>query len=490
MVTSLGLGSSPLFIGSGIDYVQDDSTPPAKTDPAVEYIAVDRLSAELEEWGFDRYCHFHRKQPLPILRAMSRTPPVQASASVLFSTVLSGGAQIVSAVRPSDDSKPDPDQELALQLVEECKRATARLDTPLETSMWEALNAILERVKLWEHPLIPVVGGVDAGNYTLAGFKFKPRWSWRFRVDRAMNVVGIDCWTVNRKWETLDPDHFGWFAWNGVDSDPRGDSVLDAAYPAFQMLTQLWPEALVGWKQFGTPSIFYTTGESAMRDVPVRDSTGTPTGKTISAEKSMANMLIYSQKNGSQLVAMPGATAKVLESSRSGDTISSAISILEAQMIICVLLQTRATTEAKFGSRADAENGTGVVGTFAQSIRSALCASFRKPYRMMIEANHGPDIAARLTPLVTLGKIDARNFAAIVQAIGVLFQSGYFTEAQLMWVDEFCGLPIRRHDEERVGPQKDNATPPGDPSKALDNPATVAMLAQVETMLIERGMPS
>lgn len=476
------------WTGSDVLVERDDDLPVTRPDPAGEIVAVPLLDSVLGEVGFDLYGRFHRRQRLHVLRAMMTTPPGQSSAYALKSTALSGGFQFTPALRPSDDEEPDPDVELSKTILEQCKRAADALETPLEVWAWEMLDGIFERVKLAEIVMDPVLEGPDAGLYGLKSFKVKPRWSWRFDVDAAMNVVAIRAWTVDNEWVKLDPRHFVWLAWDARDGDPRGNTVLDAAFHAFNMLCQLWPEALQGWKQFAFPNILLTNGPNDRKDVPIRDASGNYTGKTESAETRLARQGAM-MKSGAVIAGTHGTEGKVLESVRDGAMMEAAIQFLQAEIIVCVLLQTRSIREAEFGSKADAENGTGVVGTFAQVVRQWLCAAVRKPFMAMVEANHDAAIARRLTPKVTLGKIDPRQFAAIAQSFGVLYQSGYFTARQLLWLDEFLGLPIRDDDDERVGPQKDTAgAPPADAPPSSD-PKLIALFGEIKTLLMERGMP-
>lgn len=482
-------------IGTAVDFAGGLATegpgdpPPARTDPALEVVAVPpSVTAEIGFDGEAGFGRWHRKQPLRHLRAIMACPAGQSAFWAMKSTVLAGGFQLTPAVRPSDDDTEDPDAALSLRILEECKRSADRMETPLEGWAWEMLDAVGERVKLSETVLEVAAGGPDAGRYVLKALKVKPRWSWRFRVDAALNVAGLDCWTVGGEWATLDPSKFAWFAFDPRDGDPRGSSALDAAWHAYQMLMQLWPEAFQGWRQFAFPNLLLTTGKDDRRDVPVRDRDGNPTGKTVSAETNLARAGA-AMKAGAVIAGTHGSDGKVLESTRDGAMVEGAIALLEAQIIVCVLLQTRSIREAQFGSKADAENGTGVVGTFAQVIRQALCAVARRPFVTLVEANYDADIARRLVPKVSLGRIDPRLFAAIAQAIGVLYQSGYFTEHQLLWLDEFMGMPLRRPGEARVGPQRD-ATPGAapDPSTPLGR-AMLDLLGDIKAHLVSQGMP-
>lgn len=476
------------FFG-GLDLVLDDpsSPPPIAPDPDEEVVASFGPGAFLEPCEFGSYSPFFCRRPRHELRAMSLCPPIASSLRTLKSTVLSGGFQLTPAVAPSDDSKPDPDQELSLQILEECKRSTTRMERPLESWAWEMLDAMAFRERLSETVLEPVLDGPDKGKNGIARLATKPHWSYRYRVNRAMVVRAIDAWSVDGKWQSFEPEHFAWLSWEPEYGDPRGNSLLDSAFHAFSLLMKLWPEFFAGNRKFGTPSLFLTAGERSKPMVSVRDSAGAEIAgkKPITVERSLSiqgNQLL----NGGTIGAPYGSECKVIESTRDGVAMNSAIELLEAQIIVCILLQTRATKEAQYGSKADSESGTGVLTTWAQVIRQWVCQAARKPYYTLVRANYDEDIARRLTPHVGLGRIDPRNFAAIAQAIGLLYQSGYFTEAQLLWLDGYLGMPLRRPGDLRVGPQKDNM--------GLDgaDPQVLSILrdgiGEMKAMLSERGM--
>lgn len=420
---------------------------------------------------------------------MMNCPPVLSSLQALKSTVLSGDFQLTPSVDADEDGDPNPEADLSLEVLDRCKRAKAAMGRPLEDWGREMFDACMEREKLSETVLVPIEAGVDRGFYGIEALKVKPHWSYRYRVDRAMNVRGIDAWTVDGLWKTLEPKHFTWFSWEPREDDPRGDSLGDAIFHAFNMLMQLWPEFYEGNRKFGTPSLMLTTGEKSAPMVSPRG----PKGEEIPGSKPVTGEFALSVqgsklKGGGVIAASYGATGKVLESTRDGVGMNAAIAVLEAQIIVCFVLNTRVLREAEYGSKADSESGTGVLTTYAQSVRTSLCRAARRPFRYLVEANYDADVAARHTPNVTLGKTDPRTFAAVAQSLGVLYQSGFFTERQLHWLDAYLGLPQRRPGDARVGPQKDNAVAP--PAPPPVKAAFRDVLDEAKGSLIEKGMPS
>lgn len=421
---------------------------------------------------------------------MSLCPPVKSSLATFKSTVLSGDFQLTPSMEASEDddesAETKAERELSHKILDECQRDKDRMERSLEDWAWEMLDATMERDKLAEIVLEAITDGIDKGTYGIRALKTKPHWSYRYRVNKAMDVRAIDAWTVDGEWASLDPSHFAWFSWEPTNGDPIGASVGDSIYHAFTMLMQLWPEFYVGNKKFGTPSLALAGGEKSKGMVSPRDAKGQeiPGSKPVTEEFSLA-VMAEKVKGGASIGLPYGAKPYVIESSHDGLGINGAIALLEAQIIVCFLLQTRATREAQFGSKADSQSGTDVLTTYCRAKQHALCQMARRPYFAKVKANYNADIARRHTPNFSLGKIDPRNFAAIAQAVGLLYQSGYYTERQLMWLDEYMGMPIRNPSDHRVGPQLDTAgkTPASDP-------AVLAMLGEIKATLLAAGMPN
>lgn len=458
---SLAYGTYSSMVGP-LDLVDATNDPgPAPALPEKEYVGVFGGRTLISEVPFGDFGHLFRRQPLHVLRVMQLVPIISSSLNAIKAGTLSGGFVVTPAVRDKAPKEDDADAAEAQRAVEECLASAFRMEQPLEVSAWELMDGMAEGHKLAEVVYEAIESGPYAGSYGLKAIKAKPRWSYRFAVDKAMNVVGVDCYTVDGEWARLDPDKFAWLTWDGKDGDPRGHSALDGVYHAFTMLMSLWPEFLKGNKKFGTPSKFGTTSPMSARMVPPRDKNGQEIvgGKPVPAEYGMARSL-DAMENGASIAGPPGADVKILESQRDGVGMNNAIAICEAQVARSLLLQVRATMESKHGSKADSETGQDVLGTLLRYVRTLVCQPIRCVFHHLLEVNHGEEYADRFTPHVGLGRIEPQDFVAFATAIAVLFQSGYFTEDQIPEMDALMNLPQRRAGQPRVGPQKDAAASP------------------------------
>jgi hypothetical protein len=448
-------------IGGGLLFESDPAVP-VEAKPPGEYVSSLGALALFPNVGIGRYGPFVRRQPLGVLRAIAKCSAASSSIGAIKAAVLSGGFTFTPAGGPAGaEGEDDPDYQKAMDAADECRRAAESMDQPLESWAWEAMDAIGERVKVAENVLAVVGDGPDKGKYALRAIKHKPRWSWRFSVDRAMNISAIDAWSMDGEWGHFDPDAFTWLAWEPTDGDPRGSSVLDACFLAWQGWLDQFPDFLKGNKEYGTPSLFATTSKLSAKMVPATDCYGVEIpGKPITAEAALSRTLGQRFGNGSVVAAPEGATAKVLESARDNLTIINGLTYCEGLIVKTILLQLRATVEAKHGSRADSETGQDIMGTLVRHIRQWVCAGARRAFYYQLRENHGEDYARRFTPRISLGKTEHQDFAAIAGAVALLYQAGFFAEDQLPWIDDYLGLPMRRPGAARVGPQLDNAGKP------------------------------
>lgn len=481
---NLDLGVSVLDVGTSAD-----GTPTVAADPRKEYTAAgepflstwDYIEREgvgcgpLGWHGLDRY------------QRMYNTPAVGSSFNALRAAVLSGPVGLLPAVRqrngPPAEGQVDGsavEGEMAAEIADSNRRTLDAWETPANLVAWEGMEAMYLGHMLAERVVADVEDGPDAGLLAIRKVRWLPRSSYRFRVDRSMNVIGINALTVKGDgslgWDLMEPEHFTWLTWDPYRGDPRGRSLFRMAYHAWRMLMRLWPEIEKGWHQFGTPYLWGTTAPNARHLPPTDPATGRPMpgAAPISPEQAMV-IAMNRMVNGSRAAGPNGSDLKVIESSKDSTMVSNAIGLLEGQVIRAILLQLRATVEAKHGSKADGEIGQDIMGTLVRFVRIWLERWLRSLLMGQNALNYGQDIARRLTPLVTLGEQEHQDFAAVASGVGLLWQSGFFAKGQMPFVDTFIGFPQRDPDDARVGPQGVIPdTPPADPNAPTDPEADPA----------------
>jgi hypothetical protein len=460
--------------------------PPAPADPEKEYAVSYGERRFLDPVDWEDYDGFWCRHPYRDYRRMMRDETIASSLKALKAAALSTAPRITPAVRPADDAdgEADPRAERAAEIAEMCLRSQRRLEftTPAVAHLWEMADAMAECHKVAEVVLEPDPDS-EKNLLRLARVKVKPRWSYRFVVDGAMNVVGYDVYTVEDGWKRLEPSKFPSLAWDPHDGDPRGNSVLDEAHHAWTMLARLWPYYGDGLETFGEPIMWGQTAPDAEMVPALDPATNLPIpGRAPMTPQKAMSIQMARIRGGYKAAGPHGSGIDVIESTRDNVTMANGIGLLQGRMIRAILLQVRATVEAKHGSKADSETGENILATLVRFVRSWLCAYWRRVLRVLVEANYGAADADELTPEVSLGEIDAKDLVAFAQAIGLLFQSGYFAESQLPHTDQVMGFPQRVAGAKRVGPQKDNAAlPEPEPSP----PRSTEAMAEVHDRAIE-----
>jgi len=222
------------------------------------------------------------------------------------------------------------------------------------------------------------------------------------------------------------------------DSDPRGSSAIRPAYSPWWTKQQTWPELLKFLARFASPSIWGTVGQGA-ENVRFTNPDGTPGQKP--AVRALLDALL-AWKNGTAAAFPYGTLIEALEASGSGEAFFNTFSFCDRQITLGTLFQTLATGEAEFGTRAQSQTHQDVLGTIIRQARRAVVGPMRRLLRRMVAYNYG-DKAAHLTPICTLGDVEAVDIAALWTAAANLARATYLHPSQLAGLDQQLGLPAR-----------------------------------------------
>lgn len=456
MIGDYPIGEYPLAqIGSGVIDIAVGATPaPVAVPPRAEVVAsapdaVDPWVAELCGMpGIDRRgLGWHSRA---VYARMDDCPPVGASFNALRAAVLAGKVDLIPAVDDTAAAGDDADAALAAEVCASNRRTIRAMDTALDLVLHEVMGEAMK----FGHSIPELVfddvrGGPDAGLWYVRAIK--PRRGCTFRVDRGMNVVGIAATTYAADGTTehrvLDPAHFAPLAWDMHHGDPRGRSCYRMAVDAWRRLEELWPDCMEGWKDFGRPFLVGTAPPNMIQDF-ARDDQGKPIpGKpALTPPQQMARSLQGGRRNRN-LGLDHGATVDVVESQKDSSIVAGAIGELEAQIVKAILLQTRATIEAKHGSRADSETGENIMGAMVRFIRKWLERWVRSVLMRQNELNYGPDLARRLTPLVDLGSTEHQDFAANAAAVAQLAAAGIIQPSQYPAIFLMLGMTAPTKEE-------------------------------------------
>lgn len=403
-----------------------------------------------------------------VYRAMLVDPAVSSAFNSLRLSILDGGIHFKPShdipeslrapkptakapVKPVEKKEPEapkpsmtPEQARSVEICDFVKRRFDAVWDMLYPELFSLLQAMAFGVKLGETTLAPVAHGIDGGKLGIGTFKVKPDWAWRFVVDRAMNVKGIlSCGLDDGLYVMAEPKKFAWLSWMPQDGDPRGTSVLRAAYDAWNCKVQSWPDYYKFLKRFGSPGIASTLPE---REPPLRpdvdeDGKDIPNSAVTPAQRMVKLLQLY-QAGG--VIATPfGTTVTPFEAKSDGKALVDAFDLFDRQIVLAIAMQVRASLEAKHGSKADSDTAENVKGLVVPFGRACLAACMRKVAKLLVEVNYGEEDAETFLPRISFGQAEQQDKPAIWGAVGGLWTSGYVGESQREELDAMIGLPPR-----------------------------------------------
>ena len=363
-------------------------------------------------------------------------------------------------MRPAPGQVPTPEQAKAAEVCERVERAIRNPRRPLVETLYEFTYGLVED-KLAEIVLAAQAAGPDAGRFVVDRFKFKPREAWKYVVDAYGNVgfvagrlpPGEQPPAPNEAAYVpgtggnailLEPDRFAVFSWGRRDSDPRCRPILRRAYNAWNLKVRTWPEKLKGDTQFGTPSLAAILPQDS--EDPEPDSVASlklPDGRTVETAEDLAIYYLVQLANGSAGVFPFGTILQVIESERDGAGLNESVRLYNNEIATAILHAPRTTQEAQHGSKADSEGASDVTSLLVSLVRVMLAGLLRNVARTLVRLNDGPEAAATMTPVVSLGDVEDADVAKIVTAFSQWVKVGAPTPSQMPAIDALLKLPPR-----------------------------------------------
>jgi hypothetical protein len=447
--------------------------------------AIDDLTADLGDDLYER---------------MAVDPQVSACLAVFKASILEEGA----AFAPAIDDASDGDYELAKQISDEFERVWDDLNESPDDVLWNLLDACALGNKIAEqvYELRPRTTDGKA-SLQLASLKVKPRHAYVFVVDQFVNTVGILARTrglpgPNISGWTIDPQNpppnliqtqkFAIVTFRPRDNDPRGTSILRPAYDAWWRKRQALVEFVKFLAQFAGPSIWATTPEGAQTAPPldylgntvpyVAPSETDPLGNAqpvpsapLTPEQDLLAKL-QQFRNGTVGAFPFGTELHTIEMNGEGRAFLTAIAECNMSITKAILTQTLTTEEGEHQARAAAQVHQDVLDTLVRQGKRSIVRMMQKQIlRPWVAYNWGDDVAAKLTPKVSLGTTEEQDLVPTMNAIANLYQAGYIDVSQQPDIDDMLGLPVRDlsiADEPTI--EEDSGSPPqaaGQPGGAL-----------------------
>lgn len=390
-----------------------------------------------------------------IYERMMFDPQVAAVISILKASILETGPTIVPAISDPDDKDYDKSKEIAAQV----ERMLSDLEQPFDDVLWDLLDSVALGNKVAEatYEMGSSIKGTQM--LLLRKLKTKPRSSTLFAVDAYTNLIGLlarrsatgvatpgtifdvqrsEYDGVDSPFRIIPPSKFVISTFRPRDNDPRGTSILRAAYSPWWRKQQIVPEYIRYIAQFAGPSIIGFTPEDAQDviDPDNEEATVTPQQVMLAALQEL--------RNGTAAVFPYGAQTKEIVMNGDGAAFLRGIAQCDQQITKAVLTQELATEEGRHMARAAAEVHQDVLDTLVRQGKISASKMIRNQiFRVWVEMNYGNE-AVYLAPYADLGATEERDQPAMWQSVAALVAGGYFSLDQLQALDKKLGLPIRQ----------------------------------------------
>jgi hypothetical protein len=335
--------------------------------------------------------------------------------------------------RKAGQEEPDAKQKQSQEVKDFCQRLIDRVPG-FRQSVLQLYDCAPFGNKLGEKVSRIETIGPDAGKLVMDRLNVKKRQSWQFIVDGALNVNGILVKRKGANYARIRPDKFVWFTWMPRDNDPRGTSILRAAYTAWNVFTQLYPQYFKALKQFAAPSLLGVTAPDAGSE--------SLEGKTVTPEEYMLAQLVRFQ-NGSAMAVANGADVRPIAIPGNGNSFLDAFNFLNQEIVYAMLLQTRATREAQHGSKADSQTGGDILTLLIEYGRSIGSEAIRNSIlKFYVRENFGIEVAEEFTPYVSFGAGEKADFIAGCNALANMMKAGLITPSNQAEMYALFNLPI------------------------------------------------
>jgi hypothetical protein len=306
------------------------------------------------------------------------------------------------------------------------------------------------------HKLAEMVYRLDNANLvTLKTLRWKPREAYAFALTGTMDFLGVVAAKPGlggvlltgveaKPEEIIDRRKLFVLSHKPQGGDPRGQSILRPAYDPWYIFQQLRPAFLKFGIQFGTPSLKGTLPPNVQA---IDLSAG---GDALSPADAMAAKLM-AFSNGTAIVVENGAGVDVIQCQGDGAFFINAFQELTREMKEAILIAARATTESQYGSKADSQTASDVVGDAVQGIRRRVEMGFyRDVIQPVVEMNWGPDAARELCPFLSLSDLDPGDVVERGNMIAGLKTAGLIHPSQYAGIDEALHLPPRDYEAQQA----------------------------------------
>lgn len=245
----------------------------------------------------------------------------------------------------------------------------------------------------------------------------------------------------------------------GLSNDPRGESVLAAAYNYWFAKRLTYPDYLRFLKQFATPSIIGICGPDAT-DEPVRDNNGQvmigPDEMPITVTAARKLMSVLASLTGNSALAVPyGTTFEVIKSEGDGKAFTIQDDLCNRAIHTAVNGTDALALPAKNDSQAAKGVGQDVFGLFVSEDKRAISAVLTGFARLLVRINGGED-EVPFAPQVTLSAVEREDRIARGDMYSRMQSAGLLHWSQIPAIMDEVGAPpvdpkvLKEEEEQRA----------------------------------------
>lgn len=449
----------------------------AKTDPRKEYVTgggfnvyggngTKTLTGFADESALTR--GMGREHSVKTLGQMMEDPKVSKDINILKISTLGDGVEFLPAVPETHDDYDD-----AVAVAEFCEKALRELQLPLRYVLEQMMDALVFGHKIAEitYKTAPV-NGFDGLYLVPDKIKVKKIGVVQFVTDNFDNVIGFTAQGlafernrpatplkrelgkdgkvyINGK-PILPREKFMVLTVRGKDNDPRGQSLLVPAFQAWHLKTQIMPEYYRYLLLCAIPLLVGYTPENdtGIKDI-MRNADGTPIKDPVTGTFMEVNPVtamrdaLLNARNAEVLAVKGGSKVQEIGAQGAGTPFFKAIELFDGQIETAILNNTLATSEGIHQSRAASLTQMSVLDQLIWWLKGIVADMLVTDLlRPMVRFNFGDD-ALDLTPTVSLGDTERREFQADGNTVATLYAAKYLQADQLKATDAMLGLPIR-----------------------------------------------
>lgn len=389
-----------------------------RPDPTAEYVAggngyfkgmgeaslpptIDDLTVRIGYRGYD---------------LMLQMPAVGSSVKTLVLGALSGEVKLTPTFSPRPGAKRlTRDEKRAADAVDFCQRLMNRVPN-FRAGIQQLCSAVHRGNKLGEMTGRLESSGPDAGRLVLKSINVKPHTSWQFIINDSYEVTGILFRDRFGNMRRAPAEKFAWLTWMPEDNDPRGVSILRAAYRAWDLAVKLYPQYYKYLCQFAVASLVGEVSETAQSKVV--------DGVTLNPNQYF-KLILERFQNGSVVIIPNGSKVTPIEVKGEGLAFLNAFEYLNREIIFAILMQSRATKEAENGSKRDSETATDILDLLIEYLQMIIGEMLRyRVFYQFLRLNFGDQFADAYTPYVFPGSGPAADKIEKWKAAAPLLNGG------------------------------------------------------------------